>query len=86
MVTIPTLLLSTLVSLHTNDIGAYISILGGFCSITFVILVPVMIYVKTNDYKIYHWKNIGSILLCLILCGSGYIAGYRSLIKLLNQS
>lgn len=85
MITIPTLLLSCLIGVLFGDIGAYISILGGFCSVIQVFFVPVLIYIKSNDYPIHHWKNIVCIILVIILSGIGYTAGVLSIINIINN-
>jgi hypothetical protein len=86
MITIPTLLITCFIGVLFSDIGAYISILGGFCSVSQVFLVPVLIYVKSNDFPIYHWKNVLSIILVICLCGIGYTAGIMSIMKVINKS
>jgi hypothetical protein len=86
MITVPTLLITCFIGVLFGDIGAYISILGGFCSVTQVFLVPVLIYVKSNDYPIYHWKNLTSIILVIFLCGIGYTAGVISILNVINKS
>ena len=85
MITIPTLLISCLIGVLFGDIGAYISILGGFCSVIQVFLVPVLIYIKSNDYPITHWKNVISIILVICLSGIGYTAGVISILNIINN-
>jgi hypothetical protein len=53
----------------------YISILGGFCSVTIAFLFPGLLYVKNSDYPITHHKNILTIIIVLVLCVIGFTAG-----------
>lgn len=75
---------SCLIGVLYDKISAYISILGGFCSVIIAFLIPGLIYIKNNDYPITHYKNILSILLVSILSIIGFTAGVISIIKIFN--
>ena len=65
-ITIPLILLSTLVGILYQKIGDYIDFLGSFCSIFICFAFPGMMYIKTNDYHKYHWKNILTIIYIVV--------------------
>lgn len=75
MITIPTLLISCLIGALYDSIISYISILGGFCSVTIGFLFPGLLYVKNSDYPLTHKKNIMTIVIITVLCITGYTAG-----------
>jgi membrane protein DedA with SNARE-associated domain len=75
MITIPTLLITCLIGALYDSIISYISILGGFCSVTIAFLFPGLLYVKNSDHPITHKKNIMTIVIISVLCLIGYTAG-----------
>ena len=81
-VTIVTLVVCTSIAIVYKDILTYNSLLGGFCSVVIAFLIPGLIYVKTNKYKLTHYKNILSLMLIITLCTIGWTAGMQSLIFL----
>jgi amino acid permease len=80
LITIPTLLISCFIACIYTPITAYISILGGFCSVIITFLYPGLLYVKNNDYPIYHWKNIATIIIVGTLTIIGYVAGIMTIL------
>ena len=59
IITFVTLTVTTFIAAYIKkNISHYLNIVGTFCSIVVVILIPGMIYIKGNDYPIYHYKNI----------------------------
>ena len=80
LITIPTLLLSCLVGALYTGIIAYISILGGFCSVVIAFLFPGLLYIKNNELPLSHYKNIGTIILVTILCLIGFTAGIMTIL------
>ncbi len=78
------MLIACLVGVLYDQISAYISILGGFCSVIIAFLIPGLIYIKNNDYPIMHYKNILSIILISILSVIGFTAGVISIIKIFS--
>jgi amino acid permease len=65
-ITIPLILISTLVGVLYQKIGDYIDFLGSFCSIFICFAFPGMMYIKTNDYHKYHWKNILTVIYIVV--------------------
>ena len=78
--TIPTLLITTLVGAIFNEILQYITLLGGFLSVIIQFLMPILIYIRNNEYKLSHWKNIFSIIFVVFLCTIGWTAGMETVL------
>lgn len=66
-------------------------LLGGFLSTFLGFMMPGknikleilgLVYVKSNDYPIYHWKNIMTLTLVLIFATIGFSAGTLTLIAM----
>ena len=74
-VTVITLSLTTFISIVFQSISDYLSLIGSFCTIIIAFLIPGLLYIKGNDYYIYHFKNIGSIFMLLIICPIGLLSG-----------
>ncbi len=66
IITIPLILCSTLIGILYQYIGDYIDFLGSFCSIALCFAIPGMMYIKTNDYPKYHWKNILTVIYIIV--------------------
>ena len=81
-VTIPTLLLSTFLGAVFNDILQYINLLGGFLSVIIQFLMPILIYIRNNEYELTHWKNLFSLIFVICLCSIGWTAGMETVIGL----
>ena len=81
-VTIPTLLFSTFLGAVFNDILQYINLLGGFLSVIIQFLMPILIYIRNNEYELTHWKNLFSLIFVICLCSIGWTAGMETVIGL----
>jgi amino acid permease len=78
IITFLTLFVTTFIAAYfKKSIADYMDLSATFCSIIVVIIMPGMIYIKSNDYPIYHAKNmfmlifmlvVSSIGLCTIVC------------------
>ena len=78
-----TLTITTFISAYVKkNISHYLNMVGTFCSIIVVILIPGLIYIKGNDYPIYHYKNILTIIFILGIVSIGIISLYCVLQKL----
>jgi len=44
-----------------------------------------LLYVKSNDYDRYHWKNVLTIVLMVFLCAIGIMAGVMTIIDMINK-
>ena len=79
---IPALGIISLIAVNFKDIQKIIGMIGGFTVVILSFIFPALIYVKTNNYPRWHWKNVGSIfLLCFTVC-CGFTAGFKALISL----
>ena len=62
------LIFSTMVSVVFQSISSYISLLGSFCTVIIGFLIPGLIYIKGNEYKINHYNNILTLVfICFIV-------------------
>ena len=71
ILTIPLILISTLITVLYQKVGDYVDFLGSFASIFFCFLIPGLMYIKLNDYPRYHWKNVLTVIymvVFIILC------------------
>ena len=72
IITFVTLFVTTFFAAYfKKSISEYLNLAGTFCSIIVVILMPGMIYIKGNDYPIYHYKNVLTIFFMLIVSSIG---------------
>ena len=84
IITFFTLFSTTLIaSLFKNNISDYLGLIGTFCSIITVIIMPGMIYIKGNTYSIYHKKNILTIIFMLIFSFIGLCTIFCTINKIL---
>ena len=79
--TIPYSLITCMLASISTDIGALVDFIGGFCGTSQFYLMPVVIFLKSNNNPRYHWKNILTIILFSILILIGYISAIHSLKK-----
>ena len=79
-VTIPILLITTVTGALYSDIIAYITLLGGFCSVIITFLFPGLLYVKNNEHPLTHRKNVLIIIAITLLCSIGFIAGINTIL------
>lgn len=71
IMTIPLVLISTLITVLYQKVGDYVDFLGSFASIFFCFLIPGLMYIKLNEYHKYHWKNVLTVIymvVFIILC------------------
>ena len=57
----------------------YIKILGGVCSTLVGFLFPAMLITRTNNRERYHWKNVGTIFIFLLLTLIGFISSGKTI-------
>ena len=79
IVTIPTLLISTLIGALYKDILSYISFFGGFCSSIMCYLVPGVLMILTSGEEITSKKNILSIIAITLLTTFGFMGGVQTI-------
>jgi hypothetical protein len=91
LITVPVISSALVISVLYENITGYIKLLGGFCStiISYVlpginfILILGLIYIKANNYPLYHWKNISTIILITICGGIGFSSGVITLLDII---
>ena len=79
IVTIPTLLISTLIGALYKDILSYISFFGGFCSSIMCYLVPGVLMILTSGQPITSKKNILSLIAVTLLTTLGFMGGVQTI-------
>lgn len=84
-ITIVFLLVSILIGVLYSKISDYISLIGGLCGTMIAFGFPCMVYVKSNDYKITHWKNIFTLVVCSMLCCIGFIGAGFTVRNIINN-
>ena len=73
---------TTFVAAMFQNISDYISINGSFYGLFISVIMPGIIYIKSNNYPISHIKNILAIFFILVLCFIGAITIYFTLKKI----
>ena len=58
----------------------YLSYVGGFISVFVCYLYPILLYIYSSGKPITYWKNLLELLLAIILCCIGIIAGIATII------
>ena len=82
-ITFLTLNFTTFITAYLKkNITHYLNIVGTFCSIVVVIIIPGMIYIKGNDNPIYHWKNILAMIFIFVIVSIGMISLFCVMQKL----
>lgn len=61
------LILTTLLVIQFLHISESICLIGAFCSVYISFIIPLIIYMKENDFSMYHWKNILTFFFICIL-------------------
>lgn len=86
IVTVTTLAITTLIGALYNSVTDYISLIGSFCSVIISFIVPGMIYIKSNDYPLSHWKNVTTIALVSFLSLLGFTSGVVTIVGMVNKA
>ena len=75
IMTIPLILISTLITVLYQKVGDYVDFLGSFSSIFFCFVIPGFMYIKLNQYHKYHWINVCTVIyigvFSILCCISG---------------
>ena len=86
LVTLPTLLLSTLVGALYEKILSYISLFGGFCSSIMCYLIPGVLIIVTSNQKMNTLPNILRVIAITSLTTIGFMGGIQTIRKIINGS
>lgn len=79
------LFLAALIAIFFKNINMYIAFVGGYFSIVFTFIMPSTLYIKTNNYSIYHYKNIIAIIIMAIGSSLGIMGATMELIDIINN-
>ena len=77
-----TLSCTTFVAAMFQNIADYISLNGSFYGLFIAVIMPGIIYIKSNNYPIFHIKNILAMIFILVLCSIGALTIYFTLKKI----
>lgn len=75
-ITIVSLTSTTFIAVIFQSISDYISLLGSFCSVLTAVVMPGLIYIKSSDRPLYHWKNIFAIHFVVYLSIFGLMSSF----------
>ena len=76
IITLIVLIATTFIASIFQSISDYISLIGSFCTVLISFIIPGLVYIKGNDYRIKHWKNIAAIIFISIIFILGINSGY----------
>ena len=65
-----------------QNIADYISLNGSFYGLFIAVIMPGIIYIKSNNHSIFHIKNILAMIFILALCSIGALTIYFTLKKI----
>ena len=82
LITVIILTSTTFVAAMFQNISDYISLNGSFYGLIIAVIMPGIIYIKTNTYSIFHIKNILAMIFILALCSVGALTIYFTLKKI----
>ena len=75
---------TTFVAAMFQNIADYISLNGSFYGLFIAVIMPGIIYIKSNSHPIYHIKNILAIIFILTLCSIGALTIYFTLKRIFD--
>ena len=84
IMTIITLAITTFIAATFQNISDYISLNGSFYGIIVAVIMPGIIYIKSNDYSIFHIKNLLAIIFILAFSSVGALTIYFTLKRILE--
>ena len=82
VLTVITLSFTTFVAAMFQNIADYISLNGSFYGLIIGVIMPGIIYIKTNSYSIFHVKNLLALIFILTLCSIGALTIFFTLKKI----
>ena len=84
VVTISVLMSCCTVSVLYSEISGYIKLIGGICSSVVGFVIPALLYTKTNGYGWFDKRNIGMMMVFMILTAIGFISAGRTLYNIIT--
>ena len=79
ILTIVTLSSTTFVAAMFQNISDYISLISSFYGLIIGVIMPGIIFIKTNNYSIFHIKNLLTLIFILTLCSIGALTIFFTL-------
>ena len=79
ILTIITLSSTTFVAAMFQNIADYISLISSFYGLIIGVIMPGIIFIKTNNYSIFHIKNLLALIFILTLCSIGALTIFFTL-------
>ena len=58
----------------------YTSYIGGFITVFVAYLYPALLHIYSSGKPFTYWRNLLDLIIAIILCGIGIIAGIRTII------
>ena len=78
------LLSTTFAAVYFQNVSDCICLIGGFCSIYISFIIPLILFIKGNDYSFCHLKNIFVLILIIILFFISTSSLYFTIRKIIN--
>ena len=85
IITVIALMATTFIASIFQSISDYISLIGSFCTVLISFIIPGLVYIKGNDYRIKHWKNIAAIIFISIIFILGLNSGFFTIKGIIND-
>ena len=85
LITILVLICTTMITVTFQSISDYLSLLGSFCSVLIVFFIPGLIYIQSNDYSKFHYKNILTAIFICIIVILGFTSGLFTINGIINK-
>ena len=78
--TFVSMLVSALIAALYDKILNYLSYIGGFISVFVCYLFPALLHIYSSKKPLTDWRNLFDLILAILLCIIGVIAGIRTII------
>ena len=85
LLTVLVLLCTTNITVMFQSISDYLSLLGSFCSVLIVFFIPGLIYIQSNDYSKFHYKNILTLIFISLIVILGFTSGLFTINGIVNK-
>ena len=79
------LLCTTVITVAFQSISDYLSLLGSFCSVLIVFFIPGLIYIQSNEYSKFHYKNILTLVFVSLIVILGFTSGLFTINGIINK-
>ena len=79
------LLCTTVITVAFQYISDYLSLLVSFCSVLIVFFIPGLIYIQSNEYSKFHYKNILTLVFVSLIVILGFTSGLFTINGIINK-